>query len=151
MDTARATHRRDSGCLLLSWGFFISSWFLLYHLAGRSVQLRFIFSAASQSGSFSEVISSKETPVSSPKCAACPARRVTNMTLPPLEEHPHFRLLWPWTNVKQVHVPMYEPLEISVVSTQELPVNMTMDLNNAFVSVNIFFLVDNAGRPHSGC
>ena len=49
--------------------------------------------------------------------------------------------------MKQVHVPMYEPLEISVVSTQELPVNMTMDLNNAFVSVSIFFwLTTRAGH-----
>jgi len=54
------------------------------------------------------------------------------MTLPPLEEHPDFRLFWPWKNMKRVALPMHEPLEISVVSSQPVPVK---PLNNDSMSI----------------
>ena len=132
-DTASASRHRDyRSCLLLSWGFFISSWFLLYHLSGGSAQWLRLSAAASQSAERrkSDLISSKAAVSSSPlKCMACPVSQITNMTLPPLEEHPDFRLFWPW-KMKRVAVPMREPLEISVVSSQ--PVNN--------VSMSIIFL-----------
>lgn len=136
-DTASASRHRDyRSCLFLSWGFFISSWFLLYHLTGRSVQLRFIFSAAASQSAEprkSDLISSKAPVSFSPlKCMACPVSQITNMTLPPLEEHPDFRLFWPWKNMKRVALPMHEPLEISVVSSQPVPVK---PLNNDSMSI----------------
>ena len=126
--TASAAHRRDyRSCLVLSWGFFISSWFLAYHLSGGSPQwLRLSIAAALQieERHRPEVISSPAAVISSGRCRACPRSQITKMTLPPLEEHPGFRLFWPWKNMKRIALPMREPLEISVMSSQPVPVKL---------------------------